>query len=63
MSTLPEDFRAHFPSLRDIYGVLSDAMHKADASPEIFNKAKADIEMHFDARRLRRLSDPKPPGA
>jgi hypothetical protein len=63
MSTLPEDFRAHFPSLRDIYGVLSDAMHKADASPAIFDKAKADIETHFDARRLRKLSDPNPSAA
>jgi hypothetical protein len=63
MSTLPEDFRQHYPSLRDIYGALSDAIHKADASAELFDKARTDIETHFDARRLRKLPDPKPPGA
>ncbi len=61
MTTLPDDFKAHYPSLRDVYGTLSNAIHAADASTPIFDKAKADIETHFDARRLRRLSDPKPP--
>jgi len=59
MSTLPLDFSAHFPSLRDLYSKLSDAMHKADASAALFDQTKADIERHFDARRLFKLEDPK----
>jgi hypothetical protein len=61
MSMLPADFKSWTPSLRDIYGNLSDALHKADASATLFNRAKADIEKHFDARRLRELPDPKAP--
>jgi len=59
MSTLPLDFNARFPSLRDVYSRLSDAMHKADASAVLFDQAKADIESHFDARRVFKLEDPK----
>ena len=59
MTTLPDDFKAQFPSLRDVYGDLSAAIHSADGSQEIFDKAKAEIEEHFDARRLYKLTDPK----
>jgi hypothetical protein len=59
MSTLPTDFKSWTPSLREIYGDLSNAMHKAEASVPLFDKAKADIEKHFDARRIRGLPLPK----
>jgi hypothetical protein len=62
MTTLPADFSSRFPSLRDVYGTLSDALHKADASVPIFDKAMADIERHFDARRLYEIKDPPAPG-
>jgi hypothetical protein len=61
MSTLPTDFRSWAPSLRDVYSVLSDALHKADASVAIFDKAKTDIDRHFDARRVRDLKEPQAP--
>jgi hypothetical protein len=60
MSTLPEDFKSWAPSLRDLYGTLSDAIHKANASATLFDRAKADIERHFDARRVRALPNPIP---
>lgn len=61
MSTLPDDFKSWAPSLREVYGTLSDAIHKADASAPLFEQAKADLERHFDARRVRALPDPTPP--
>jgi hypothetical protein len=61
MSTLPDDFKSWVPSLREIYGALSEAIHKADGSAELFEKTNADIERHFDARRVRGLPDPKAP--
>ncbi len=59
MTTLPPDFKSQFPSLRDVYGLLSDAVHAANASATLFDKTKADIEEHFDARRLYKLTEPK----
>ncbi len=56
MTSLPEAFRSTFPSLPDLYGKLSEALHIANASPELFESARASIEKHFDARRLFGLS-------
>lgn len=50
--TLPDDFKARFPSLKDIYCRLSEAMHKADGNAELFEEACRELERHFDARRL-----------
>jgi phage FluMu protein Com len=59
MGSLPDDFKAHFPSLRSAYEALSAAMHTADASHDLFATVRAQIEEHFDARRLHKL--PAPP--
>jgi len=55
MDDLPADFMARFPSLRMIYGDLSDAIHKTDASEELFKRVLIDTDAHFDAKRLYRL--------
>jgi hypothetical protein len=54
--TLPEDFKQHFPSLQKVYDQLSNDIHGAVGSEAIFIKARADIEEHFDARRIFKLT-------
>lgn len=54
--TLPSSFRSQFPSLGDIYGKLSAAIHGADADSILFETAKAEIIEHFDARRLFKIA-------
>jgi hypothetical protein len=51
-ATLPTDFKDRFPSLSDIYGRLSAAMHEANADGALFEKCSAEIVKHFEARRL-----------
>jgi len=51
-STLPDAFKERFPSLKEVYGKLSGAMHAADANAELFDDSCKKIERHFDARRL-----------
>lgn len=66
METLPADFKDRFPSMRSLYGDLSEDLHAATGSPELFEKARSDIVEHFEARRLFKLSTspgpPAPPG-
>jgi hypothetical protein len=57
MAQLPETFRAAFPSMRDMYGVLSDAIHKALAEPSLYEEVRTDFCKHFDARRVFGLSN------
>jgi len=58
MQSLPDDFKARFPSLRTVYSDLSVAIHSALASSEIFDSAAQRIEEHFDARKLYKLKSP-----
>jgi len=55
MDKLPEDFKSRFPSLKNIYSQLSEAIHKADPSTELFQKSLESIYTHFDAKRLYKL--------
>lgn len=57
VASLPDDFRQRFPCLRDEYGALSDDIHAANGSVEVFNKPLGDVLKHFDARRLFRIVD------
>ncbi len=50
--TLPDDFKGRFPSLRVLYGELSLDIHTATGSAELFEKARNQIDEHFEARRL-----------
>jgi hypothetical protein len=52
VETLPEDFRGRFPVLRETYGDLSADLHAATGAETTFEKARAEIVKHFDARRL-----------
>ena len=48
MDDLDKDFKNRFPSFRDAYGELSEAIHQAKESPETFTKVRREIELHFD---------------
>lgn len=52
MEQLPENFRSQFPSLRSLYDDLSAAMHEAREDDELFRKAFAEIDRHFEARKV-----------
>lgn len=54
--SLPKDFKDRFPSLADVYARLSIDIHKADSSPELFNQSQTDIEEHFEAKKVFKLS-------
>lgn len=51
-ATLPPALNSEFPSLKDVYGKLSEAIHSASADASLFDGSCAQIEEHFDARRL-----------
>lgn len=53
--TLPPDFKSRFPSLKDVYGRLSKAIHSADENADLFDDSCAKIVEHFDARRLYKI--------
>jgi hypothetical protein len=50
--TLEESFKSKFPSLKEIYGKLSEAIHAANADDTLFDESSSRIEKHFDARRI-----------
>jgi hypothetical protein len=52
MATLPKNFNDQFPSMRDLYKNLSEDIHLAIGSPQLFERARADIDKHFEARLL-----------
>lgn len=54
-ATLPTDFKSRFPSLLDLYGRLSAAMHEAKADADVFQSCAGKIAEHFDARRVFKL--------
>jgi hypothetical protein len=58
MDSLPEDFKARFPSLRSIYEKLSADIHAATGSDELYVQMLTDINEHFSARKLFRLPTP-----
>jgi hypothetical protein len=52
---LPDDFKMHFPSLQAVYDRLSNDLHLAAASEEVFIQSKAEIVKHFQAREVYEL--------
>jgi hypothetical protein len=52
MNGLPADFKARFPSFRDLYSALSVDIHTAKGSPSTFDDSISKIIKHFEARRL-----------
>jgi hypothetical protein len=61
MTSLPEDFKGRFFSMRSLYGELSNDIHGALASSELFERARMQITEHFEARRLFKLQAPQAP--
>lgn len=51
-ATLPAAFKERFPTLREVYDSLSEAMHSARADTVVFSKCFDQVIEHFDARRL-----------
>jgi hypothetical protein len=58
MASIPEGLRDSMPSMRDIYGTLSDAVHTANESVEVFEAHAQAVTKHFDIRRAHDLVDP-----
>ena len=54
--SLPADFKERFPSLKNLYSVLSQATHTADGDPKVFARVQRELDEHFDARRLFKLN-------
>jgi hypothetical protein len=50
--TLPEDFKRRFPSFAEIYGTLSDAIHRAAEDPPLFEEQLDRISRHFEAKSV-----------
>lgn len=48
--TLPEDFRKRFQSLKPIYVALSEAIHSAKADEVLFQRERANILRHLEAK-------------
>jgi hypothetical protein len=59
MSTLPDYFRDQFPSLRDGYAKLSAALHNAEDDTTLFETWAANIDEHFEARRVNKIILPR----
>lgn len=57
MATLPDDFKGRFYSMRELYSDLSEDIHAATGSAELFDRAAGEITKHFEARRLFGLPD------
>ena len=54
-ATLPDDFKGRFPSLSQIYGDLSAAMHDANGDAALFEGCRDKILHHFEGRKAFRL--------
>jgi len=54
-ATLLAPVRDGFPSLRDIYGKLSAAMHDAKGDAALFEECRGKILHHFEGRKAYRL--------
>lgn len=56
VATLPQDFKDRFPTLRSTYSEISQALHSANATGELFKRSVDSIVEHFEARRLFKLA-------
>jgi len=56
-SPLPLEFKNHFPSLKSIYDDLSVAIHLANPSDDVYQKALEEIEHHFEGKKAFRIAN------
>ena len=47
--TLDEGFKGRFPSFKDVYSNLSEALHRADPNESLFRSELERVLLHFDA--------------
>lgn len=59
---LPSPTRDQMPSLREWYDKLSGAIHSARDDATLFETARAEIDKHFDIRRVFNISEAVPAG-
>ena len=57
-ASLPPDFSDRFPSLKAVYGKLSDALHRAEGDDHLFDSVTQAICEHFEARKVFKLAGP-----
>jgi hypothetical protein len=57
---LPAPNKDQMPSLREWYDKLSEAVHSAKEDVALFETAKAQIEKHFDMRRVFEITEKSP---
>jgi hypothetical protein len=50
-ASLDVSFKSRFPSLPEIYGKLSDALHEARDDGDLFESQRREIEKHLSARK------------
>jgi hypothetical protein len=50
-ASLEDTFKSRFPSLPEIYGKLSNALHEARGDSALFESQVKEIEKHFRARK------------
>jgi hypothetical protein len=51
-SKLDKDLNSRFPSLKVVYGNLSDALHRADPDDALFESELKNVCLHFEAKEL-----------
>lgn len=52
IAKLPNDFKDKAPSLKKIYERLSAAIHTANASADLFEECRDQLDLYFDAKRV-----------
>jgi hypothetical protein len=55
-ASLPSDFKQRFPSLAKIYSLLSTDIHSADSTIDLFIQTQKDIQEHFEAKKVFKIS-------
>jgi hypothetical protein len=58
--TLPSDLRERMPSLKQWYDKLSEALHLTQEDTALFETSRAEIEKHFDMRRVFEIPETAP---
>ena len=59
-ASLPIQHRDHMPSFREWYDKLSEALHLARADAALFEKAREEVERHFEIRRVFKIPEALP---
>ena len=57
LDTLPSEHQNSMPSLKEWYEKLSAAIHNAQDDPNLYEEAIAQVNHHFDIRRVFNISE------